>query len=404
MIIKNTEQAIRKIIRAEKLTVVMKKTLVLAVDRDDDFGTKAGVSTPVVGIEDVTDAALKLGSIDPEDSDVNTVFAAIRIRNELFEEGKDVDVALICGDPKVGHVSDAAVVDELEEVLENVKPDRVILVSDGAEDEYVYPIISSRVPIDSVRKVFVKQTPGLESSIYILSRMLRDDDKRRRFLAPMGWALIIISMVFIIPKFLQFFASGDYTVFYTMSGSLLVLVIGLMLCSIAYNMTDRLKDQYKVVLEEVKSGNMSIVFSLLALALIICGIAVGLLSVLNMYESSITYKFLTFLSNVLWLAVFAVICNGVGTFIDNYMKTRTFNRTFMIGSITALSLAFVIQAIIDVLCSTLGYNYSGESIIVYELLVGICFGMCAAVLQMSFKEYYEAEDAKKEEMDPNAVQ
>ena len=38
-----------------------KKTLVLAVDRDNDYGVKAGVVTPVIGIEGCKAAAVALG-------------------------------------------------------------------------------------------------------------------------------------------------------------------------------------------------------------------------------------------------------------------------------------------------------------------------------------------------------
>ena len=172
----------RKVLSNSVKGTASKKTLVLAVDRDNDYGVKAGVVTPVIGVDGCTAAAVALGAKDPEDSDVNGLFAAIKMYNEIREDGRDAEIALICGDEKVGHRSDSKVIDELETILDEIKPDRVMLVGDGAEDEYVYPIISSRVPIDSVKKVYVKQAPGLESTLYILSKMIRDPDKKRRFL------------------------------------------------------------------------------------------------------------------------------------------------------------------------------------------------------------------------------
>ena len=53
----------------------MVKTLVLVVDRDDDFGVKGGVKTPVIGIDGAISAAIDLGVEDPEDSDVNGLLA-----------------------------------------------------------------------------------------------------------------------------------------------------------------------------------------------------------------------------------------------------------------------------------------------------------------------------------------
>ncbi|MDD2533025.1 MAG: DUF373 family protein, partial [Candidatus Methanomethylophilaceae archaeon] len=109
----------------------MKKTLILVVDRDNDFGMKGGVQTPAIGIEAALRASMSLGVSDPEDSDVNALFAAINIYNDL-EKDRNVEIALICGDQRVGPRSDAAIVDELEEVIEKVRPDRAILVGDGA--------------------------------------------------------------------------------------------------------------------------------------------------------------------------------------------------------------------------------------------------------------------------------
>ena len=93
------------------------RTLVLNVDRDDDFGRKAKVRSPIIGIKDNIDAAHKLGETDPEDSDLNAIFYAISIYKSLVQEGKDAELATICGDIKVGFKSDEILSQQLEEVL-----------------------------------------------------------------------------------------------------------------------------------------------------------------------------------------------------------------------------------------------------------------------------------------------
>ena len=52
-------------------------TLILNVDRDNDYGIKAGVDGPVTGYGECYNAALKLISVDPEDSDANALFGAL---------------------------------------------------------------------------------------------------------------------------------------------------------------------------------------------------------------------------------------------------------------------------------------------------------------------------------------
>jgi len=152
------------------------KVLVLAIDRDDDFGKKAGVRGPVIGRDACIDAALKLSLADPEDSDANVLYAAVKLYDELKEKGEfeDVEVALITGHPDVGVKSDLELQKQLEEVLKKFPADGVIPVTDGAEDEQVFPIIASRIPIISTRRVVVKQSESIETTYYILYRYLKE--------------------------------------------------------------------------------------------------------------------------------------------------------------------------------------------------------------------------------------
>ncbi|AEC51819.1 hypothetical protein PNA2_0904 [Pyrococcus sp. NA2] len=152
------------------------KILILAIDRDNDFGVKANVKGPVVGRDRCLEAAVKLSLADPEDSDANTLFAAIKLYDELKESGKfeGIEVALITGHHNVGVESDLELSRQLDEVLAKFPADGVIPVTDGAEDEQIFPIISSKVPIVSTRRVVVKQSPGIETTWYIIVRYIKE--------------------------------------------------------------------------------------------------------------------------------------------------------------------------------------------------------------------------------------
>ena len=50
------------------------KLLVICVDRDNDVGEKAGISTPVIGRDACIEAAQRLALEDPEDADSNSIF------------------------------------------------------------------------------------------------------------------------------------------------------------------------------------------------------------------------------------------------------------------------------------------------------------------------------------------
>src|SRR2546428_13316091 len=146
------------------------KTLVLGVDREKGRGIKPGLRTPLVGRDENLAAATRLGLADPEDSDVNALLSAVSIYDGLQKDSADAEVATICGDVRVGSVSDLVLTKQLDQVLEQLRPDRVFLVSDGAEDEAFSPIIGSRIRGDHVRRVYVRQTPTAGSLYFTIGR------------------------------------------------------------------------------------------------------------------------------------------------------------------------------------------------------------------------------------------
>src|SRR5580658_7055457 len=116
--------------------------LVVCIDRDDDLGRKASVAGPVVGRSNVLDAAVRLGTVDPEDSDTNALFAAVNLLDELRGAGEECEVCILTGSGKVGVLSDRRVADQFDAVLSRVGAQSAYLVSDGAEDEFLFPILA----------------------------------------------------------------------------------------------------------------------------------------------------------------------------------------------------------------------------------------------------------------------
>lgn len=204
------------------------KVLVLAIDRDDDFGKKAGVRGPVIGRDACIDAALKLSLADPEDSDANVLYAAVKLYDELKERGEfeDVEVALITGHPDVGIKSDLELQRQLEEVLKRFPADGVIPVTDGAEDEQIFPMITSRLPIISTRRVVVKQSEGIETTYYILYRYLKeilsDPEAAKIFFGLPGMILLIYG----VAKLLSIKYPQSVTIISSTVTGLLLFIVG----------------------------------------------------------------------------------------------------------------------------------------------------------------------------------
>ena len=189
----------------------MTRTLVLTVDRDNDLGNKTSIRGPVIGRRQVLTAALKLGIADPEESDTNAILGALRQHDTLKEanlEDDEVEVAILTGDEKVGMRSDRAIAAQLEEVVAAFQPDEAILVTDGAEDESVLPIIQSQVRINHVEKIIVKQSKGIEGTYYYIVKALEDPKWRAKIMIPFGLTLAIIGLGIMLPNSIGGFVIG----------------------------------------------------------------------------------------------------------------------------------------------------------------------------------------------------
>ncbi|MBI4182130.1 MAG: DUF373 family protein [Candidatus Aenigmarchaeota archaeon] len=156
------------------------RMLVLTVDRDDDIGRKAGVKGPVIGREQVIKAATAFAIADPEDSDMNAIFQAVKLLDEVKKQ-YPAEVAILTGHRDVGLKSDRIIADQLSQVLKKFPASGVIFISDGTEDEHVMPLIQSRLPILSVRRVIVKQSEQLETGYYKIKDFLKESLDNPKF-------------------------------------------------------------------------------------------------------------------------------------------------------------------------------------------------------------------------------
>ncbi|MFP4590439.1 MAG: DUF373 family protein [Halobacteriales archaeon] len=176
--------------------------LVLCVDMDDDIGRKTGLETPLVGRRAVESGAVALATTDPEDSDVNVLFKGLQVVDQL---GEDVAVAAVTGREGRDVTAARAVGREVDQVLEALSIDpesvRAVVVTDGAQDESVLPVIRSRLTVDGVRRVVVRQAEGLESTYYTIKQVLDDPETRGTILVPLGILLLIYPLAVVASEF-----------------------------------------------------------------------------------------------------------------------------------------------------------------------------------------------------------
>ena len=181
----------------------MVRTLVITVDRDNDLGVKAGIRGSVVGRRQVLTAALRLGIADPEESDTNAILGALHQHDLLAESAEPndaVEIVILTGDERVGIKSDRIIAQQFEDVIAEFQPDRGVLVTDGMEDESVLPILSSRLSIDHVEKIIVRQSKGIEGTYYYIAKAIEDPRWRARLLVPIAVFMMILGLGMILPN------------------------------------------------------------------------------------------------------------------------------------------------------------------------------------------------------------
>ena len=205
-----------------------KRILILCVDRDGDLEVKAGVKTPVVGRAGNLDAAVALALRDPEEPDANAIFEAVRIYDRLITESKPeevFEVATLSGSEFGGVGADRKIAAGLNDLLISYPAKEVILVTDGYSDEAVLPLVQSRVPVSSVRRIVIKHSESIEETAAVFSRYLRTISENPRYsrialgipgilflilgaLAIFGWVqyylivlVIVVSVILVVKGF-----------------------------------------------------------------------------------------------------------------------------------------------------------------------------------------------------------
>ncbi len=306
----------------------MSKTLVLCVDRDNDLGRKTEIKSPVIGREANLKAAEKLALADPEDSDVNCMFSAIATHDKI----EDSEIATICGDVNIGVISDKKIAEELDEVLSKVKPDSVILISDGAEDEYIIPIIESRIKIDGIKRVVVKQSKTLEGAYYLLTKFMEDEKLQKKFMLPLSIVLIVWGLAALF---------GSISI----GSSAIILVLGLYLFGRVFHFEKYLSKAGKEVVAGLKSGRLTVVAAILSTFII----TIAILSTKKVIASGDAKQIVEGINEILIWVIVALLLVPAGRFVDAYFKERRVLWQYVIIPFSLISIGLIFSASMTVI-------------------------------------------------------
>ena len=175
--------------------------LVVCVDRDNDVGKKAGITTPVIGRDACIEAAQRLALEDPEDADSNAIFSAIKTYEDLVSKGYKAQVVTVAGVEKRGVQGDEKIAKEIKLVLKKFSADGAVIVSDGEDDEMVIPIIQNIIPVVSVQRVVMKVSRTIEHSYAVFGKFLKMvvyDPKYSKFFLGVPGILLLIGGIGVV--------------------------------------------------------------------------------------------------------------------------------------------------------------------------------------------------------------
>jgi putative membrane protein len=349
----------------------MAKTLVLNIDRDDDFGRKAQVKSPIIGFQNNLDAANKLGCIDAEDSDLNAIFYAISIYESLKKEGKDVEIATLCGDINVGVKSDQKLSEQLEFVIKVINAEDAILISDGAEDEYILPIIQSRLRINSIHRVNVKQSKQLEDTYYRIIKLLDEDKVKKQFFLPIALILIVWAIFAIFGMA----ASGFGAILFT---------LGIYLLIRTFNSEKKVAVIWHEFREGLLTGRPSFYTSILAIVIIAVSLFYAYNNTFNQYQGFLDVLVLKFLSAITWGIVAAGLLAAFGRVTDLYIREKRILWSYWVVPFSLFAFGFIGSMLFDTFGQVIWEFRNGRGFIIDTFFTLTFWGYIAAGIIIVF--------------------
>jgi putative membrane protein len=354
------------------------RTLVLSVDRDDDIGWKAHIESPAIGRTACLSAANTLALADPEDSDINAIFSAIRIYDELMAKGEEPAIAVIAGNHLHMIEGDRRIAASLEQVVKETNATDCILVTDGAEDEYVIPIIQSKIPVSSIRRVVVKQMPNLEGTYYILKKFFDDPKISRMIFIPLGLAMILYAMAYLL----------DYP------GVATIIVVGVIGGYLLYKgfgfdeIVHSIMDALRISLSR---GRFSFVTYTTTILLIIIGFTVGFINVLKYYSTDgslgLVLYLMTFIYGSIEWFIVAGLVMSIGVIMDVYANEREGLGKVIVFPFFIIALGFLLYGASVYIISISGvpdFPLSPEVAadnILYATVIGIVSAIAGVITQ-----------------------
>ena len=302
-------------------------TLVVCIDRGSPF--PEGSELPVSGWEAVRSLVTDVGLEDPENSRVNTLLEGLSVTRELEADGDEAVVAVV-GDRSDGVNADRSVARQIEELQAQYQPDSAIVVVDSAEDERLVPIVESRLRVDAVDRVVVRQARDIESTYYLLKQFLADEQLRKNVLVPLGITLLAVPLMLL-------FSSP------ALAGGTIAAAVGVFLIYKGLGVDVYLSRLAAAIQEALYSGQVSLVTYVVAAGLALVGVFAGALGVQNAGETLTLITGMQFaFHSVPWLTA-AALAAATGRLIDELLGESGVRSAYVNLPFGAVAVGLVIR-------------------------------------------------------------
>ncbi len=340
-----------------------KNVLVLCIDRDNDLGNKIGVTGPIIGKKDNLNIAAKLALKDPTESDANTIFGAVKKLNEVKKEFARVEVATLTGYSKTNNFeNDKRINEQLDYVLDSFHADAFILVTDGAEDDQVIPILQSRAPIISKEVIIVKQAKEVESIYYTIINALKEPSiKRIVFLIP-GLIVVLWGILYFMNSEKVFF-------------QLISLLVGSYLILKGTGLEEILASGISKMVKSISLQRVSFPFYLMTIILLIIGSYSSFLAFNSIESINLLLKSAEAIKEVLLFGALSAISFLIGLSIDAiHLKKAFYLRNYFLTGTAILILWFILDSSRAVL---VGEPQATLEWLGINILIGFVFALIA---------------------------
>ncbi|RLI90362.1 MAG: hypothetical protein DRO65_02870 [Candidatus Altiarchaeales archaeon] len=356
----------------------MSRTIVLCIDRDNDIGEKLGVSGPIIGIRENINIAKELALKDPEDTDVNAIFGAVKIARETNSE-----VVTLTGDKDVGIKSDKKIAKQLERIIQRFNPESVILVTDGVEDEQIIPIVQSRIKIESVKTIVVRQSIELERAYFRVVHFIREIEKdpelsRLVFGVP-GVAIIILSIGVIFNIF-------------SLAFGIMLAMTGFYFLIKGFGYEEEFFQKLSGFYSSFSIENITFFSYALSFILLLLGLVAGYQGIIDRSPSDITESLASFLKGSIDFFLISIFIIAIGHLIDNYLKRR-----YLSIRKNLILMAFIFFVYVVMVQGIIPLWLPGESINAVSVSFGILGSFLIFLFVIYFTNYMFMDELKKRE-------